>query len=216
MWLTRGYFYVAVKFLLIRAFFSWWNRALQKLVSFLPSKWACIVSSSLFWFLGGHIPNIRSWICHWQSMNPRIRDTKSTNTWQLTTPFSSEFMSLRIRECGTISLHQCRYVLLWHKMVTFFDGGEVDTKIMKNEHNKLANMENSNIDLRIFPLSAIAPNITFTNKAHKAMDVNMHPTVMAEYPICLAMVEPNVIRGAIPTTQDRSEKCKISKDIREE
>ncbi len=28
MWLTGGYFYLVVKFLLTRAFFSWWNQAL--------------------------------------------------------------------------------------------------------------------------------------------------------------------------------------------
>lgn len=73
---------------------------------------------------------------------------------------------------------------------------------MMKEHKRHTSMARKKHSLRNLHLSAKAPHKIFATRPNNGKHVYINPTVTAEYPICLAIVEPNVMDDAIPATNN--------------
>lgn len=79
-------------------------------------------------------------------------------------------------------------------------GDTVGRNIIMKEHKRQANTARKKHSLRSLHLSAMAPHKILAIRPNNGKHVYINPTVTAEYPICLAIVEPNVMDEAIPET----------------
>lgn len=95
-------------------------------------------------------------------------------------------------------LHVLRNTSLPHSKVVFLLTMGVWSMAIQNVENKQQNIANRNTNFFLWNLSAIAPLTVFTNSPVRGKIVYIRPTVTAAYPLCLAIVGPNIINGATP------------------
>lgn len=74
----------------------------------------------------------------------------------------------------------------------------LDTNIRKNAEIPVVNMNTKNMYFFTRNLSTMAPTTGFVNIDMKKRLIIMYPTVIFEYPNCLAYVEPKLRIVAIP------------------